>query len=152
MSAKKEVRQRADVKGCKVPKSVENPDSYLNKNPKWAFQRCDIQHDKWSIKNFDFYEEIFDKLVSYEGMTWSEIQASSGGKRNGTNSHFESVSDLTKDAQKRIRDLHMYDVDQLFSLRLGGQERLYGILENGVFYVLWYDKYHEVYKSNLKHT
>lgn len=40
-------------------------------------------------------------------------------------------------------------VAQLFSLRLTARERLYGILNNGVFYVLWYDPCHEIYESKI---
>ena len=84
-------------------------------------------------------------------MTWSEIQSASGGKRagNGTNNHFEYIAEMSKEAQKRAKELHL-DVDQLFSLRLTGKERLYGILNNGVFYVLWYDAQHEIYPSVKK--
>ncbi len=62
---------------------------------------------------------------------------------NGTNSHFEDIAILCKEAQKRIEELHL-DIDQVFSLRLTATLRIYGILENGVFNVLWYDPNHEI--------
>lgn len=85
-----------------------------------------------------------DKLSSYEGMTWAEIQSASGGKTKGTNNHFAYISKLDKEAQKRAMELHL-DVDELFSLRLTGTLRLYGILENGIFSIIWYDQNHEIY-------
>ena len=122
----------------------ETARTYLHEKPVWRFGK----HDKklWPVKGPDFIERIFDKLADYEGMTWQEIQSASGGKTHGTNSHFENVADLDKAAQKRLVELKLDDIDQLFSLRLTGKERLYGILENGVFAILWYDKEHEVYK------
>jgi len=146
---KKIVKQREKVQNVKKPISVENPEGYLGKHPTWAFKQCDLDSDKWSIKKSDsFYDDILVKLISYEGMTWSEIQSASGGKKagKGTNNHFEDISEMSKEAQRRARELHL-DVDQLFSLRLSGKERLYGILDNGVFSVLWYDAEHEVYPS-----
>lgn len=148
----KYVIQKESVSNQKKPKTIENPDGYLKKHPIWAFQRCDMYHEKWSIKNCNsFYEEILDKLISFEGQTWAEIQSAAGGRRNGTNSHFENVCDLTKDAQKRIKELKL-DIDQIFSLRLTATLRLYGILEDGVFNILWYDPNHEIYESKKSHT
>lgn len=144
MGKKKIVKQAESAKSSKMPKVVENPEGYLKKHPICAFQRCDVNHEKWSIKNCkNFNEEILDKLISFEGQTWAEIQSASGGRRNGTNSHFEDIAILCKDAQRRIEELHL-DIDQVFSLRLTATLRIYGILENGVFNVLWYDPNHEI--------
>lgn len=149
MGSKKVVKQRETVYNNKKPISIEDPEAYLKKRPVWAFKQCDLGNEKWSIKNNDsFFDNILFKLISYEGMTWGEIQSASGGKSagNGTNNHFEYIAEMSKEAQKRAKELHL-DVDQLFSLRLTGKERLYGILNNGVFYVLWYDSEHEIYPS-----
>ncbi len=152
MGSKKVVKQKEVVNNVKRPVSVENPEAYLKKRPVWAFKQCDLDNEKWSIKKTDsFFNDILAKLISYEGMTWSEIQAASGGKSagNGTNNHFEYIAEMSKEAQKRAKEIHL-DVDQLFSLRLTGKERLYGILNNGVFSVLWYDSEHEIYPSARK--
>lgn len=150
MGSKKVVKQKETVYNVKKPISIEDPEAYLKKRPVWAFKQCDLDYEKWSIKNNDlFFENILSKLISYEGMTWSEIQSASGGKSAGTNNHFEYIADMSKEAQKRAKELHL-DVDQLFSLRLTGKERLYGVLSNGVFSVLWYDSEHEIYPSVRK--
>lgn len=144
----KRVKQREAAENSKIPSISENPNAYLKNTPTWAFHRCDLEYKKWSIKECNsFYDDIISKLASYEGLTWAEIQAASGGKRKGTNNHFEDIAEMTIEAQKRARDLHL-DVDQLFSLRLTGEMRLYGIVDRGVFYVLWLDKYHEIYPSS----
>ena len=51
MGKKKIVKQAESAKSSKMPKVVENPEGYLKKHPIWAFQRCDVNHEKWSIKN-----------------------------------------------------------------------------------------------------
>lgn len=145
MGGRKRVKSKEFADNKKIPRSLEDPEGYLKKHPVWAFQHCDLEHEKWSLLNCEaFYNNIMNKLISYEGMTWAEIQSASGGKKKGTNSHFESISELKKEAQKRAIELHL-DVDELFSLRLTGTLRLYGILENGVFSVIWYDPNHEIY-------
>lgn len=144
--AQKDKRPHSSKKATSDKEAVinRNPQRYLSEKPVWQFNRCD--KEKWPVKTPDFIYRIFDKLADYEKMTWQEIQSASGGKTHGTNSHFENVADLDKAAQKRLLELKLDDTDQLFSLRLTGKERLYGILENGVFAVLWYDRKHEVYK------
>lgn len=123
------------------------PDGYMTKRPVWAFSRCDKDHPRWAIRECtDLYETIISKLAAFEGMTWQEISSASGGKRqgHGSNSHFENVADLIKEAQQRLEQLHRYE-DQLYSLRLSGTERLFGVLdEGGIFYILWFDSKHEI--------
>lgn len=148
----KRVIQKEFSANAKRPEIAVNPNAYLSKHPVWSFHRCDTEYEKWSIKNTEsFCDDILDKLISYEGLTWAEIQAASGGKRkgNGTNNHFEYISEMIKEAQKRAETLHL-DVDQLFSLRLSGEVRLYGILDDGIFYALWLDQKHEIYPPSKR--
>ena len=152
--SKKRVVQKEDASGKKIPKSTENALSYLNKKPSWRFSRCDMGHDKWSVfQNGMLRDDIFEKLKSYEGMTWAEIQSASGGKAegNGNNNHFEDVSSFSKEARDRCEKIKLYE-DQLFSLRLGGRPRLYGVIDDGAFEIIWYDKEHEIYESHKRNT
>ncbi|MDE7311566.1 MAG: hypothetical protein K2N87_08140 [Eubacterium sp.] len=142
MGRKKKVVQ-AEKAGRKKVSAVENPESFMGKCPVWGFKMHDASHPRWSIENYSFYEAIMNKLISFEGLTWSEIQAASGGRRIGTNHHFEPIEILSKEAQKRILELKL-DIDEVFSFRLSSTERLYGIVEDGVFYILWYDPIHEI--------
>lgn len=147
----------AKMKNKKFPKTIplqnslyedRTPAHYNGMNPLWSFRRIDTLHPRWSIKSCNaLYDHIILKLKDYEGMTWQEIMSASGGRSSGTNSHFEDVSDLCKEAQARLIEMHMEDVDRIFSLRLTSLERLYGILDNGIFFVIWYDSNHEIYPS-----
>lgn len=42
--------------------------------------------------------------------------------------------------------------DEVFSLRINGKHRLIGILEDGVFYVIWNDKEHDICASSKRNT
>ena len=142
-----ENRKSADGFG-KQPLYKENPQSYKSKNPSWSFSRLDDDY-RWGIKKIDVYNDLITKLKSFEGLTWQEIESSSGGKKagHGSMNHFEPVTDLSKEAQKRWEQLKLYDYDEVFSIRLQNQERLYGILEDGVFRIVWYDPKHEIYPT-----
>lgn len=125
---------------------MEAPSHYMAANPVWSFRRMDTGHPRWAIcACHTLYDSIITKLRDFEGMTWMEIMSASGGRAAGTNSHFEDVADLCKEARDRILDLHMEDVDRVFSLRLSSLGRLYGVIDEGVFFIIWYDQNHEIY-------
>lgn len=145
----KSIPNNQRVSGSKKAKEIVDAQEYKKKFPVWRFNKYDKEHQKWCLHNKDFYSELMSKLIAFESMTWHQIEAASGGRSNGTNNHFILVSDLVKEAQKRLEELHLY-YDELFSLRLSGKERLFGILEDGVYHILWYDANHEICPSKKK--
>lgn len=152
VKTKKKPKTKEKVKGGKKPKEVVQANSYLGKNPVWRFHRSDSEHSKWSLQEKSYLDnELIEKLIGFEGMTWQQIQNASGGRSSGTNSHFIDVEDLITEAKSRLVELNVYN-DQLFSLRLTGSKRLFGILEDGVFHVIWYDRNHEICPSKKRNT
>ena len=66
-----------------------------------------------------------------------------GGRRAGNNHHPINVEDLSKIAQKRLENIHKDDlVESIFSFRVDGTTRVYGIRDGRVFNVLWFDPWH----------
>ena len=53
---------------------------------------------------------------------------------------------MTKESYKLINQ-ERDNTDAMYSLRIDGSKRLIGFLENGTFYILWYDQNHEVLKT-----
>ena len=86
------------------------------------------------------------KLADFESMTWNDIQVNAK-KQN----HFISVSDMIKEAGQRLEQLGIVE-DELFSLRVNGKMRIFGILRTGEFEILWLDCNHEICPSKKKHT
>lgn len=101
----------------------------------------------WHLMPAATVHEVRVKLGHFESRTWGEIIRHSNG-----DNHFMSVQKICNEAQERLRALRLDDTDALFSLRLSAQERVWGILDNGVFLVLWWDPFHQVYPVALKHT
>lgn len=132
----------------KQPKSQQYL-SYRECKPIWKFSKFDRTHSKWG-SNSGKWDKVIDELSGYEQMLWKDIETATGGKSKGTNSHFEPISRMCKDAQKRISSMALNNVgggiEELFSLRITAKHRLYGILEeDGAFYVIWNDVDHEVW-------
>lgn len=143
----KKIVQKEQVSGSKSPKNIEDPDSYYRKSPVWSFRLLDNNYMKWGfVHTKDINLTIISKLQEYEGMTWGEVIKATGGRSHGNNNHFENVSDLIPEARQRWKDLKLEEYDRVFSLRLTGEQRLYGILDNGTFKIIWFDQKHEIYQ------
>jgi len=114
----------------------------------WHINTLDID-GPWGWKDIDptvLWDTLLHRLSNFETMKWSEIKADK--KYN----HSIPISDLSPAAQRRLTDIEQDDIDELFSLRLSGQERVFGIRERHILKLLWWDPRHEVCKSTKRHT
>lgn len=120
---------------------------------KWSTELID-SGGKWalcaSVFRNHWCKRILPKLVEYERKTWATIANDSSGKSRGTRNHHIAVSKLSKEARKRLKKIEMNDLDQLYSFRLGGKKRLFGVVHDDVFKLVWYDPEHEVCPSKRK--
>ncbi len=152
--AKKNKKPIANVQvsGEKTPATKEDATSYYKKHPVWKFSKCDRNHDRWKLSEDKFNEDFLGKLINYERMTWSDIIQVFGGKKKGNNNHHVSVIEFCPEAQNRVKELNLEEHQDFFCLRLDGKSRLWGILINGVFHIIWKDDSHEVCVSRKRHT
>ena len=150
---KKIVRKKPKInKGIKsqlLSKEVrqkENIESSLSHNPVWQLSLIDSDGG-WGWKKIGkdrWLNLVLPKLRDFEKMTWAEIE--------GSQSHFINTNSISKDAQKRLADLNLDDLDQVFSLRLQGKPRLIGKRIGYIFQIIWFDFDHEVCPSKKKYT
>jgi hypothetical protein len=87
---------------------------------------------------------VVDRLKHFESMTWVEILR--------TGSHRINASDLGKPARDRLVEIRQDDVDYLVSLRIDGPGRMWGILDERVLRILWWDPEHDVYPVEKRNT
>lgn len=108
--------------------------------PSWQFHLLDFDgpYCPKSIHG-QLLLEIHSKLKEFESMTWADIE----GKRH----HFVTYESLSDVAKQRLKDIGMDDLEQLFSLRLTGKQRIYGPRIGPVLKVLWWDPRHEACPS-----
>lgn len=93
-----------------------------------------------------FWTEIFPKLKEFEKKTWYEIESELyGNSQRKTKHHFIKVESLPKSSQKRLEEIGINDIEELFSLRLNGKIRLWGIRKFNYFQIIWIDPDHLVY-------
>jgi hypothetical protein len=132
----------------KQPKITSDPDTYNNKKPAWRSFRLELTY-QYGWQNIDAatLRTIHEKLSNFESMTWREILLDSK-KQN----HTVPVQNLCKEARDRLIELNLDDIDEITSLRLSGTQRIWGILDQGVMELLWWDPHHQVYPSTKKNT
>ena len=144
----KNVKYNNKTSGKKVKYDTE-PGNFDRLNPSWQFHRS-VLEGKWNITCDDwkiFRETIFPKLREFETLTWAIIKTIPKTGRNGGNMHHNiSVEEFTKEGKEEMEKQHLH-YDELFSLRLDNKKRLFGILDKGVFHIVWYDSNHEIAKT-----
>lgn len=139
-------QDKKQPKSLSIPSKDKSPraapsETFYHLRPSWRVARMEtVDPFGWHLIPADKIYEIRRKLGGFEGQTWCDIIT-----RSQNNHHFMAVTKIFTDAQNRLNTLHLDDTDALFSLRLSGTERIWGILDNGVLLVLWWDPFHLVY-------
>ena len=127
----------------KRPREAVDQDEDLN--PSWRFGRIDFE-GPWCPKILDQAKllEVTQKLGQLETQRWPDLV------RHG--SHPVETHKLIKEARDRLKALKLDDIGTMYSLRLSGTNRLWGVKIRNVFLAIWWDPDHKVCPSILKHT
>lgn len=146
MAHKKRPRLKAAPIPRKIPKAVADVESTDGQSIAWHVGAIDRYGPfGWeSLKPETLWGTIHVKIGDFESMTWNDLPSQG--------SHPVPVAELCKEAQKRLQAIQQDDVENLFSLRLSGKQRIWGIRAGGIFKVLWWDPCHQVCPSKKKHT
>lgn len=125
-------------------KAVRIQESVKRANPTWRFSTVDCQGPFAWPKNTATELEILQKLHDFDSQLWSEIE--------GPNHHAIKLSSLSKPALRRLEEIKQDDIEEVFSFRLTGACRVFGIRDNGSVKLLWFDPDHGVCPAPKKHT
>ena len=131
----------------KDARGASRADAIATKPFCWRFSDPDM-NGPWGWEKASVGEilgEIIPKLHDYESMTWAAMDGASG-------SHSIELDKLCKEAQERLSELGRGEQGQLFSLRITGERRVWGVKDVAILRVLWWDPKHEVCPSIKKHT
>jgi hypothetical protein len=130
----------------KQPRVGSSIGSINNFFPSWHFDKLDLEYfiDWKDLDREELITDILPKLKAFEKLTWGEIR----GRRN----HFVPISSLISEAQRRLEQLKIEDIEELISLRFSGEKRLYGIQYESIIKILWWDAHHKICPSLLKYT
>ncbi len=119
---------------------MSTPGSTVNAKPSWRFGWADRDGAwGWNHATAAHLALIHEKLTNFESMTMNEIV----GARKGSKAI--PTEDLQPKARNRLVDLGRDDQTSVIELRLGDSERLFGIRDGSVVYLLWWDPHHDVF-------
>ncbi len=127
----------------KQAKRTQNPEGYEHQLIAWHF-RCMDAGGTWPC-TVETIQSILPRLKEYEQKSWSEI------KREARN-HPMPTHKIEPKAQARLTTIGYGDTGELNQLDIkGGQkkQRLWGIRQENIFQILWWDPNHTVYISRV---
>ena len=142
-------RRRKPRQDQTPPPSSRNPTSppadLSNKLFIWNTEKVDLDSEYgWNKATIGIVlQKIIPKLQHFGSMTWEDVKK--------TGSHFIDLDKCSKEAEDRLGEIEL-EVEQLFSLRIDGEKRIFGWRQASVFYVLWWDPEHKVCPSQKKGT
>ena len=132
-------------KSSKSPKLAGSPaieEQYLA----WRFSNRDQDGPySWGGISDKDQQAVWERLAEFERKTVQALKAA--GSHHGV-----ALDKLSKDAKKRLRELHRDDLDELWSFRISGKRRLWCIKHENVYALLWWDPSHAVYLVAKKGT
>lgn len=140
-NGKKNAVIKANPAGSKSPKIAKIPRedgaivfSFLRFDGqcKWCETKDLTTHDVW---------EIGEKLKSFEQTQWKHLAA------DEERHHRVPFYKLCKEAQEVAEKLNIDDYEEIWSLRLTGKQRLWGVRDEQYFVVIWWDPDHLVYPT-----
>lgn len=84
-----------------------------------------------------------------ERSTWHELlyvhKVPARGGRHVAKNHFQEISTLVDEAQQRWLMHGLEEHDTAFRFRFGGTVRAWGIKLSGHFYLVWWERHHQIY-------
>jgi hypothetical protein len=141
---------RPNVKNKETPKPRGLPGAETSdKRICWRFKHVDHE-GPWGFDQVDGKTlcAIMERLAHFEGMTVNELFNTNGYP--GKDYDIPAIPNRT--ALDRLEACGLEDQTKIWCLRFSGEKRLFGILEDNIFHVIWWDPEHQVWPSKLKHT
>ena len=99
---------------------------------KWCKNDLPKEHDVW---------EIIEKLKGFEQKKWKHLAA------NQDRDHSVPFHKLIPAAQAAAIKKQIDDQDEIWSIRLTGMQRVWGVKHGRHFMVIWWDPHHQVCPS-----
>jgi hypothetical protein len=130
----------------KKPRASPQEDWWA-KTPAWRISRLEMSDPfGWHELNEETLHEVRGKLGQFESMTLNEIFVTARSRN-----HSVQVANLCSKAKQRLVELKLV-VDEIYSLRLSGEQRIWCTLFENILTILWWDPKHQVCPAPKKHT
>ncbi|NES20921.1 MAG: hypothetical protein F6K41_18805 [Symploca sp. SIO3E6] len=123
-------------------------------NLTWCTTRSDVEGEwswqeqrRWTEE--EWQTQILPNFSLLEKSTWSEIlfeqKTPARGNRSVPKHHSQELTTLLQEAQDRWIEIGLEEYDTAFRFRFTGTIRAWGIRLQGHFYLIWWERYHQIY-------
>lgn len=129
-----------------VPDVPADDTNWYQENFRWSQRSMDHEFSgewDWNLTSKEA-RLILSTLEEMSEKTWDEIAKETSGRKGRAKAHPQSLDDIVSTARDRLPQLKL-EVEELYRIRLGYSERLWGYRKRGCFHVLWYDRDHKIY-------
>lgn len=141
VSSSKEPRTASFPFSPKTPSAID-PRSSGDLSPSWKVAGLQLVSPYgWHELDGKKLLQIHERLRNFESMTWNAILV--GARKQH---HSIALNLLCKEARADL-DRRRLILEKVVSLRLTGEERIWGYLTEGVLSLLWWDPDHEICPS-----
>lgn len=125
-------------KGAQAPDAVPSSSDRLS----WRFSSLDFDGPwGWASADLATLRQVHQKLCHFEKRTGAEVFGPNVGHKMIAPDH------LPKKASRRLGELGVDDTDKLCELRLTGKQRVWGLRQENIIHLLWWDPEHTVFAS-----
>ena len=129
---------KTQVNGSRFSSSVTWCQTKADIGGKWSWGELRQWADEeWAVEIQPFFAEM-------SKLTWKEVDdrsSESGHKMH----HGHELSDLVGEAQARWIEHGLEEFDSVFRFRLGGRKRVWGLIVQAHFHLVWWDRTHSIY-------
>lgn len=148
VSATKEPKSAQKVTGKREPAIAEEVTLYTHEKAAWRVGRIQlIDPYGWSELDPPGIERVKARLASLERLTWSDIFEKDAG-----NNHAIDVEDFRCPKAKKWMRINLPDQPTLWTIRVTAKERIWGILSEGAYQIVFWDPQHLIWEIPKKDT
>jgi len=139
------------------PRMGANPNTIYDLHMTWCISQSD-RNGAWgwgedrTWSDIEWSDRISSTLTLLQNNTWGEIERMrAGDQRRLAYHHGQAVESLHDEAQDRWIELKI-ESDEAFRFRLGNTKRAWGYREGAHFYLVWYERGHNICKVEQRNT
>jgi len=128
----------------KKPRTIEDVNSIGKAYFRWRVNNkyVDYGHREWGWGHLtcrDFFQILIERLHDYEQTTWDDLS-----QRHSC--HPMPIENIQPDAQERLCEVCGSEIDSLYQVDINPRCRLWGYRDRAIFYLIWHDPKHTVYR------
>jgi hypothetical protein len=132
--------------GQKLPKSASLPSLYDDRKASWRMSRVQLSDPYgWHQLSVTELADLKSKLATFERNTWKELFV-----RDAKWNHRIDSNQVKCPIARQWMQKNMPDEPYLWTLRLSNKERIWGILSEGAYQIVFWDPNHLIWEVALK--